>query len=1014
MDGPFFDCQECVSEEDIDSQIHISGIFPLNDINLFAEMDSKKSRNPVSDIFENSYSLLCKDLPKKEISNNTDSNDSLESENKLSYEKLTLDIGLAVQDVNDKLNKVFKKYSLNKGDGSGSLSTELEAGTLNKGTNNINKIQLDTNKVASSEYFASLSTLDHVEHYYNSDDLEIGITKQDKSDELLNASQAEVNDQTNNGSYVDESFQNPYIDNIYLTDDFTSKIQNNIDTKVSLNFPEYDSDTNTDDEILNNNNGFDRDDDSLSLEESGNYEQFSLFTEDDLEWPEIEDSEHSKIISSRNKHWVYVNTLLNLDNLSDIKDLELSSKCISFKQDSTLNSRKHAENYSKFFQNTLNIPNFSQKNSLSSFSSSSYILEDTKNWISNRANKIKFQASFLAKSDIMSNLSDLYKTRFQCNRNKDSFIHKLGDSNCSEFKLTPTERNNNQDRPNISERSMYSGSNISGYHEPKKIQQLTLRKGMKERKIPILVSTRSQISGKTKKKMNGILGNVWLIREISLPYICPIWKISVSVDGEWMAIGSQDGFIRLWKCLESELDILEKNMNEKSENFKLIEKCKDVQEVESSGIDNSKIYNLHDNFDVKNLEMKNQIPNIVDEFLFANEADYSIRAHSNAIISIQWENLQSSHRYLTTSMDRTVKLWKAPQTGPYAIIQCSDWPTSAAFHPSQRDILFIGCLDASVQIWRIYSKVKSNENNNSKKLVGILSKDNSINLVEVRAVEIIRVQDLVTILSLSPNGNYLACGFRNGGVAFYDTRTLKYRCDIDCRNRRGKSSKGRKVSGLCWKKDNKGVLVTTNDSRIRLFNLNDVSTFAKYKGHVNKETLISAEMSTNEDMIVCGSENGYICTWNVFNFSGKDSSWYSLDRNNSYIKNNLSIFRSNNGIGPTSNVNSTIKNATTYHKRGPTHHCVDSFKAFDGYLTASILAPKQLVKKTINGITNSEEFSELLKNIQFYGCEDNIKVGSETPLDPVPNSKLSENDVSVFIAASRTGLIRIFINIPIE
>ncbi|OII77563.1 hypothetical protein cand_017230 [Cryptosporidium andersoni] len=1012
MDGPFFDCQECISEEDIDSKIHISEIFPLNDINLFTEMDSKESKNPVSDIFENSYSLLCRDLPKKEISNNTDSNNPLKTEDKLNYEKLTLDIGLAVQDVNDKLNKVFKKYSLNKGDGSGSLSTELETGTFNKGTNNINKIQLDSNKMSSSEYFASLPTLDHVEHYYNSDNLEIGITKQDKSDELLSTSQAEISDQTNNGSCVDESFQNPYIDNIYLTDNFTSKIQNNMNTKVSLNFPEYDSDTNTDDEILNINNGFDRDDDSLSLEESGNYEQFSLFTEDNLEWPEIEDSEHSKMVSSRDKRWVYVNTLLDLDNLRDIKGLELSSKCISFKQDSTSNSPKHTGNYSKIFRDrTFNIPNFFEENSLSSFSSSSYTLEDTKNWISNRANKIKFQVSFLAKSDIISNLSDLYKKRFQYNRNKNRFLHKLGDSNCSELKLIPTELNDN-DKPNIGERNIYNSSNISGCHEPKKIQQLALRKGMKERKMPILVSTRSQISGKIKKKMNGILGNVWLIREISLPYICPIWKISVSVDGEWMAVGSQDGFIRLWKCLEFELDIFEKNMDEKSEN-KSIEKCKSIQEAGSNRINNSKIYNLHDNSDVNNLEMKDKIPNIVDEFLFANEADYSIRAHSNAIISIQWENLHSSHRYLTTSMDRTVKLWKAPQTGPYAIIQCSDWPTSAAFHPSQRDILFIGCLDASVQIWRIYSKVKSNENN-SKKLVGILSEDNSINLVEVRAVEIIRVQDLVTILSLSPNGNYLACGFRNGGVAFYDTRTLKYRCDIDCRNRRGKSSKGRKVSGLCWKKDNKGVLVTTNDSRIRLFNLNDVSTFAKYKGHVNKETLISAEMSINEDMIVCGSENGYICTWNVFNFSGKDSSWYSLDRNNN-IKNNLSIFRPNNGIGPTSSLNSTIKNATTYHKRGPTHNCVDSFKAFDGYLTASILAPKQLVKKTINGITNSEEFSELLKNIQLYGCEDdNIRIGSETPLDPVPNSKLSEDDVSVFIAASRTGLIRIFINIPIE
>ena len=55
---------------------------------------------------------------------------------------------------------------------------------------------------------------------------------------------------------------------------------------------------------------------------------------------------------------------------------------------------------------------------------------------------------------------------------------------------------------------------------------------------------------------------------------------------------------------------------------------------------------------------------------------------------------------------------------------------------------------------------------------------------------------------------------------------------VDCRNRRGKSSKGRKVTGFHFINNGEDLLVTTNDSRLRLIHMDDFSflQFSMYPG----------------------------------------------------------------------------------------------------------------------------------------------------------------------------------------
>lgn len=73
------------------------------------------------------------------------------------------------------------------------------------------------------------------------------------------------------------------------------------------------------------------------------------------------------------------------------------------------------------------------------------------------------------------------------------------------------------------------------------------------------------------------------------------------------------------------------------------------------------------------------------------------------------------------------------------------------------------------------------------------------------------------------------------------------------------------------------LLVSTNDDRVRLFQMEDYSLHCKYKGIRNRSMQIKASFSDDGQSIICGSEDGTLCIWDkehsptpfLFFFSGK-------------------------------------------------------------------------------------------------------------------------------------------------
>lgn len=84
-----------------------------------------------------------------------------------------------------------------------------------------------------------------------------------------------------------------------------------------------------------------------------------------------------------------------------------------------------------------------------------------------------------------------------------------------------------------------------------------------------------------------------------------------------------------------------------------------------------------------------------------------------------------------------------------------------------------------------------------------------------------KTTDIITAIKFSPDATRLVVGLYKGKCAVYsvDSAKLSYVAIVNCKNRHGTFSDGRKVTGINFL-NNYEALITTADSRLRIINLN--------------------------------------------------------------------------------------------------------------------------------------------------------------------------------------------------
>lgn len=194
-------------------------------------------------------------------------------------------------------------------------------------------------------------------------------------------------------------------------------------------------------------------------------------------------------------------------------------------------------------------------------------------------------------------------------------------------------------------------------------------------------------------------------------------------------------------------------------------------------------------------------------------------------------------------MDKTVRLWHISRAECLCCFKHSDFVTSIQFHPRDDRFFLAGSLDSKLRLWSIPDKSVAYWNS---------------------------LPDLITAVAFTPDGRTAIAGCLNGLCLFYDTEGLKYQTQIHVRSAHGKNAKGSKVTGIQAinypPEDPNGdvkLLITSNDSRVRVYNMRDKSLELKLKGNENSCSQIHASLSDDAKYIICGSEDRKVYIWST-------------------------------------------------------------------------------------------------------------------------------------------------------
>lgn len=280
-----------------------------------------------------------------------------------------------------------------------------------------------------------------------------------------------------------------------------------------------------------------------------------------------------------------------------------------------------------------------------------------------------------------------------------------------------------------------------------------------------------------------------------------IWAAEFSLDGRYLAVAGKDQMVRVFAVISTP------------------EERQEHEEEES----------LNDTHGEK-----------LSAPVFRTKPVREFQGHTGEVLALSWSK---NNFLLSTSLDKTVRLWHMSRSDCLCTFTHKDLVTSIAFHPTDDRFFLAGSLDSQLRLWSI--------------------PDRSV-------AYSVSADEFITAVAFTPDGKIAICGVLSGMCTFFETEGLKPKYKIHVRSSRGKNAKGSKITGIRTMNipvDSENslvkILVTSNDSRVRVYNLNDKLLQVKYKGLENQSSQIHGRFSDDGKYIVCGSEDRRAYIWEV-------------------------------------------------------------------------------------------------------------------------------------------------------